>query len=916
LERSSSNELYLVGRQNNNQKTGSEEINMSSSASKKVDYRKLSMMQQAIFDGANYSIVATDTDGVIRFFNRGAEKLLGYPADEVIEQHTLALFHKHSEVTKRAKKLSRELNKEIQPGFDVLVEKARHGAYEELEWTYIHKSGKEIPVVISVTTLRDEQGQIDGFLGIASDISETVSAKKTLAEHEERYRQLFESAGDAIFLMSSDRFIDCNHSTLSLFECTKEQIINSTPYQFSPELQSNGKPSKDEALKYINLAISGKSQTFEWTHQTYAGQLFEAEVTLSVIEIKAELQILATVRNITDRKKAEHALIVSKKKLVSQNENLRLINQLSSQLNGVESLQAIADITLEALLGVAETTHVAILFVNHERNSLELFATNGFVPQIKMYRHNALDRGMSGDALRTNEIQFSPDFSQDTRIVPEVREALLGSNICSGLAVPLSYQGRKFGCINLGYSLLTGYKNIEKETLTIIGNTISQALANAHQIKDLDYMAHHDSLTGLSNRLLFHSTFKQKIADNNYNHAALLLLDLDRFKEINDTLGHHTGDVLLQQIGPRLNQVFAGHNILISRLGGDEFTILIDNVSNDKVVHLYATTLLASLREPFEIESMMLEIDASIGIAKYPQDGNDSHALLRSADVAMYEAKRQGGGIKVYDVNDDKHTPERLALIAELNGAIRDNQLELHFQPKINLTTGKASGFEALVRWKHKRMGLLYPDKFIPLAEMSDSIHYMTEAVIDLALDYQAKWQAKGFDLPVAVNLSARNLIDDRCVQYIQQALAKHKTKHGMLELEITETALMQDPEMAVKILNEISQLKIKLSIDDFGTGYSSLAYLRRLPINLMKIDREFVAEMLSRTQDSIIINSTIALAHNLRLQVVAEGVEDLPTLKRLRKMGCDFAQGYTICKPQTWSDIESWLEERPEFFT
>ena len=282
----------------------------------------------------------------------------------------------------------------------------------------------------------------------------------------------------------------------------------------------------------------------------------------------------------------------------------------------------------------------------------------------------------------------------------------------------------------------------------------------------------------------------------------------------------------------------------------------------------------------------------------------------------MYEAKRNGGGIKVYDVNDDKHTPERLALIADLNGAIRDNQLKLHFQPKIDLATGKASGFEALVRWQHGRLGLLYPDKFIPLAEMSDSIHYMTEAVIDLALKHQSQWYKKGFHLPVAVNLSARNLIDDRCVQFIQRAMHRYQTQPGMLELEITETALMQDPETAVDILNKIAELKIKLSIDDFGTGYSSLAYLRRLPINLLKIDREFVFDMLSRTQDSIIINSTIALAHNLRLQVVAEGVEDLATLKRLRKMGCDFAQGYTICKPKSWPEIESWLEDTPEFFT
>jgi diguanylate cyclase (GGDEF)-like protein/PAS domain S-box-containing protein len=889
---------------------------MSSSPKKEVDYRKLSIMQQAIFDGANYSIIATDTEGLIRFFNRGASKMLGYRPDEIINIQTPAIFHKPSEVIRHAQVLSEELGKPIEPGFDVFVEKAKMGTYEELEWTYIHKSGREIPIMLSVTALHDESGEIDGFLGIAFDISETVLTKAALAEQEERYRQLFESAGDAIFLMCNDQFTDCNQSTLKLFGCSREQIVNSTPYRFSPEFQSNGKTSKEEALRHINAAMAGQTQIFEWTHVKLDGTPFEAEVTLSAIEIEDQIQILANVRNINARKQAERDLLISQRRLVNQNESLRLINQLSGRLNGVNSLQSIADITLENLLGVAETAHVAIYFVNNELQTLELFATNGFAPQIKMNQHNSLDTGMSGEALRTNSIQFSRDFTQDSQVNPEIKQSLLNSNICSGVAVPLSYQGKKFGCINLGYSSISGYDSIEKETFDIIGYTVSQALANAQQMKDLDYMAHHDSLTGLSNRLLFHSTFQQRADDPDYRSAALLLLDLDRFKEINDTLGHHTGDVLLQQIGPRLNQVFAGHKILISRLGGDEFTVLIDHVSDDRVIELYARTLLSSLREPFNIESMMLEIDASIGIAKYPENGKDSHALLRSADVAMYEAKRNGGGIKVYDVNDDKHTPERLALIADLNGAIRDNQLKLHFQPKIDLATGKASGFEALVRWQHGRLGLLYPDKFIPLAEMSDSIHYMTEAVIDLALKHQSQWYKKGFHLPVAVNLSARNLIDDRCVQFIQRAMHRYQTQPGMLELEITETALMQDPETAVDILNKIAELKIKLSIDDFGTGYSSLAYLRRLPINLLKIDREFVFDMLSRTQDSIIINSTIALAHNLRLQVVAEGVEDLPTLKRLRKMGCDFAQGYTICKPKSWPEIESWLEDTPEFFT
>ncbi|MBV1908234.1 MAG: EAL domain-containing protein [Kangiellaceae bacterium] len=747
--------------------------------------------------------------------------------------------------------------------------------------------------------------------------SHTDNHNAKLVEQAEKYQLLFDGAVESILLLDDGQFIDCNPSALDIFGCTRDQIIHSNLAQFSSTFQTDGRDSKDKASELTAAALKGQVQVFEWTNIRLNGQQFESEISLNAIAIGNHSKVLMTIRNIDARKTTERKLAHSRKRLLRQNNSFKLINDLSNRLIGNHSFQAIADKTIEALLVVTETTHAAIYFVDSKSESLKLMATSGFDSEtVKKTMQESIKEGITGVSLAKNEIQFSPDFSKDNRIDDEVKTALITNNLWSGVAIPLSYQGELFGCINLGYGSIKGYKAIEKETLDVIHNTVSQALANAHKMKDLDDMAHHDSLTGLANRLQFHSQFEQKKKNPKYLSAALLLLDLDRFKEINDTLGHHTGDILLQKIGPRLNQVFAGHKIMISRLGGDEFIVLIDNISDDRVINLYAHTLLTSLREPFEINSMMLEIDASIGIAKFPQDGNDSHALLRSADVAMYGAKQRGGGIRAYNVDDDKHTPERLALIAELNSAVRDNQLELHYQPKIDLSSGKACGFEALVRWRHPDKGLLFPDKFIPLAEMSNSIHQMTESVLNMALKQQSQWYKSGYPLPVAINLSARNLIDERCLYFIKTALAKYDIPPNMLELEITETALMQDPDKAAEILNKISALGVKLSLDDFGTGYSSLAYLRRLPINVLKIDREFVKEMLSRTQDSIIINSTITLAHNLRLQVVAEGVEDFPTLRRLRKMGCDFAQGYYTCKPKSWHEIEAWLKGKPEFFT
>jgi len=428
--------------------------------------------------------------------------------------------------------------------------------------------------------------------------------------------------------------------------------------------------------------------------------------------------------------------------------------------------------------------------------------------------------------------------------------------------------------------------------------------------EQLLYQAGHDSLTGLPNRKTLHETFitYQSRVDETGKDLAMMLLDLDRFKEINDTLGHHLGDKLLAQVGPRLQKVCANDSATIARLGGDEFAVIVetDKANNEK--ESLAVKFLKALQEPFEISGIKTSVGASIGVAYYPQHGKDSHELLRAADVAMYDAKKHALGIKLYQPDIDTYSKQRLSFATELAQAVTERQLVLHYQPKIDIATRQVTGFEALVRWQHPKLGLLYPDAFIDLVEMSEVIHPFTEAVIDLAVTDKKKLHKHGYQQPVAINLSARNLLDDSCFQALESSLASHNLSTKEVELELTESSVMHDPERAIAILEKIYSRGVNIAIDDFGTGYSSLAYLRQLPVNALKIDRTFVMQLLTNTQDSAIVRSTIALAHSLDLKVIAEGVEDEDILNLLGSMDCDQAQGFGICRPQPLENIFEWL--------
>ncbi len=428
------------------------------------------------------------------------------------------------------------------------------------------------------------------------------------------------------------------------------------------------------------------------------------------------------------------------------------------------------------------------------------------------------------------------------------------------------------------------------------------------QMDEIEHRAHHDTLTELPNRARFRDRVAQAIQEGGTG-LAVLLIDLDRFKEVNDTLGHESGDLLLQQVGRRLVGGLPALDT-VARLGGDEFAVLAQGVRGSEEALEVAHRLRRALETPFSLRGLRLEVEASIGIALVPEHGREVDTLLRHADVAMYLSKELHSGAEIYSEERDEYSPDRLRLVGELRGALSRGELEVHYEPKVSLASGEIHGVEALVRWAHPELGPLSPDRFIPLAEHTGLIRPLTRHVLQEALRQSRAWRIQGFDLGVAVNISGRDLLDLRLPDEVEALLRRWQVEPSRLELEITEGTMLSDPVRTKAILGRLKLLGVRIAVDDFGSGYSSLGYLRRLPLDVLKIDKSFVLNMLDDEDDAAIVRSTIDLAHNLGLEVVAEGVENDETRAALALLRCDRAQGYLFSRPLLPEHVPAWLAE------
>jgi diguanylate cyclase (GGDEF)-like protein len=430
------------------------------------------------------------------------------------------------------------------------------------------------------------------------------------------------------------------------------------------------------------------------------------------------------------------------------------------------------------------------------------------------------------------------------------------------------------------------------------------------EVTEKEHLAQHDPLTGLPNRTHFNELVEAAVAGD--RPAAVVLMDLDRFKEVNDALGHDIGDTLLREVGSRLQERLNGRGV-VARLGGDEFAVLLPGADSEEAAVALTAELTGALEQPIPVGQLRLNTRTSAGIALSPAHGTDARTLLRRADVAMYSAKDTHSGDRVYQPEQDRNTPRRLALIGELNQAIDRRDLQVVFQPKVDPTTGLVTGAEALARWEHPEQGFIPPDQFIPLAEHSGLIRPLTLHVLDVALRRCASWRRTGHDLDVAVNLSPNSLLDVGLPDVVAELLHQTGVPPSALTLEITESSIMADPTRSIRTLDRLHTLGVKLAIDDFGTGYSSLGRLRELPIHEVKIDKSFVQRMSVDHRDRAVVSSAVQLGHALELDVVAEGVEDVETYTDLSRQGCNVIQGYYVSRPLPPDTFTDWLAARTE---
>jgi diguanylate cyclase (GGDEF)-like protein len=652
----------------------------------------------------------------------------------------------------------------------------------------------------------------------------------------------------------------------------------------------------DTGLQQVEVRIMCVDGETRWVHVSY-----KAEKNAQA----ATVRLVGTMQDITERKLAEQ----NQKRL---NRALKLLSDCNMALVHATEEQALLSVICRLIV---EQGGYRMAWVGYAEHNAEKAVRpvahwgddKNYLGGIEVsWADTEQGRGPTGTAIRTGQTDINQDYQTNPNMALW-REAALASGYRSSIALPLNHRTHMLGALTIYSFVADAFSAEEVKLLEELANdlaygieTLRTRIEHAEAEKKLEFLAHHDILTGLPNRLLLRDRYEQAIAqaDRAHSGVAVLFLDLDNFKQVNDTLGHNYGDQLLVRVVERLRGCLRDADT-ISRQGGDEFVILLTNLRDLAVISGIAQQIVETFAAPFEIDAYSINTTFSIGVSLYPDDGKEFDTLLSNADTALYQAKDSGRD--TYRFFSDKmniDAQEQLQLQGQLRNAVRNQEFILHYQPQIDIASGRFIGAEALVRWKHPELGLLPPDKFIPLAERSGLVIPMGDWVLNEACRQAQVWREKGHALVMAVNLSALQFKRGNLLEMVSHALKRSGLPAEMLELELTESILLHDIDVAIKTLRSLRDMGVKLSIDDFGTGYSSLSYLKRLAVNKLKIDQSFVRDLAEDADSAAIVRAIIQLGHTLQLTVIAEGVETDAQLAFLRNYGCDEAQGYLYSRP------------------
>ncbi len=708
-------------------------------------------------------------------------------------------------------------------------------------WCVMPLRGSHLYLEIDASPIHDDAGNLIAVVETLRDMTLRQRA-------ESRLQSMFDSSPDPVWIIEGGHFVECNEAAvLALRYADKQHFLNAHPSQLSPPVQPDGENSYDKAERMMAMALAKGLHRFEWVHTRADGTNFMAEVTLSMIDLAGRQAIYCAWRDISDRKKAEEAL--------------HLYAKVFEKSGG-------------AIMICDRQNRIVAVNQAFERDT-------GYVQEELLGKHPSL--------------LAAPEMTP-----PETYQTMWADLETSGYWQGELWDRRKDGSVYPKWAAISAIHDVSGELTNYIASYTDISERKVAEAR-ISRLAHHDALTGLFNRYSLESRLGQSIfaARRENRQMAVIFIDLDRFKVINDTLGHHVGDLLLVAIADRLSTCVRESDI-VARLGGDEFVVALTTLTDDLNAAHVAQKILSAISAPCAVEGRLLHTTPSIGISLFPENGDGVEELMKNADAAMYSAKKKGrNNFQFFSSAMTAAAAERLELERDLRNALINREFELHYQPKV-ACDGLVCGVEALIRWRHPERGLVPPLKFIPIAEETGVIGDIGNWVLEEACRQMVAWRQEGFALQhMAVNVSAHQLRSNNLVSQVRRAMARFGLSPGQLELEITESVAMEDPERAIGQLRALRDCGVELSIDDFGTGYSSLAYLKMLPIHTLKLDRAFVRDIETDENDAAICSATIGLAKNLGLRVVAEGVETEAQRNFLISHGCNLLQGYLFGKPE-----------------